>query len=140
MLGALAFGNVPEPVPRFCPHQAERSWEPARVDGEGERGDQLRIAFGAPGGSHMKWIALMLVGTLTVLFGSLTHAQGTDELQTKLRQTIGGSFLRCGPHMPAGFLKFDTQGTLQHKSEVRPWTSNGVLRVKDIILTDQSLE
>lgn len=87
----------------------------------------------------MKWAASILLCVLAFL-AALASAQGTDELQTKLRQTIGGKLLSLRIPCADSVLEFDAQGNLRNKSGVRPWTIKSVLRVKNLLLTSHSLE
>ena len=65
----------------------------------------------------MKWIAGTLLCALTVLVCPVTYAQGSNELQAKLRQTIGGKPRALRIPYAGTVLKYDALGILQIKAK-----------------------
>jgi len=71
---------------------------------------------------------------------SLAAAEDPKEIEQQLGKTLENKLVTLRTAYAGADLKFDSQGKLLGTSEVLPWTTHGLIQVKQIRLTDKSLE
>ena len=77
----------------------------------------------------MEWIVSAMIGAVLLVPSAL--AEKPKEIEQQLRPTLENKLLQLRTSYAGVNLRFDSQGKLLGTSEVLPWTTHGVVYVKN---------